>query len=437
MRTLGESWRSLRTMANTVIDAGAGEEVELKEEDAKYFEKLVAERRAKLALGTVEDYLRMLDKMKELEASGEIMVHHVEEDYEPVSVRTLSGRTKKVPTVDTWQHKSCGQCGHIPGYVTSLFWIMRELGIPFVDDTNQTSCTAWNYYGSGTSNTVALSSVFLRNMHVAYEKNAYPLIHCGTSYGDYKECRFLVVMSRDIRERVRGILKKIDRDLVIPEELVHYSEWLHVMRSRIAEKRKYDVSGVTAAVHAACHTYKLMAEDYTYDDSIMGGVKPAPTTSVALALGAKVADYSTWYDCCGFGFRHILTEREVSRSFAYFRKIQPIVKEAKADVLLVHDTGCVTTFDKSQFVFHAHGYKESVPVISDSQFAALAMGAHPFIVCQLQWHLADWRPLLTKMGIDWEKAQSEYKSYLEGIKKGGKPEFIRSPPRKLEPRVKT
>jgi len=124
---------------------------------------------------------------------------------------------------------------------------MSELSIPFVDDTNQTSCTAWNYYGSGTSNSVALSAVFLRNMHVAWEKNAYPLIHCGTSYGDYKECRFLVVMSEDIRLKVRSILNKIGRDIVIPEELVHYSEWLHVVRERIAERRKLDLSQVKAA----------------------------------------------------------------------------------------------------------------------------------------------------------------------------------------------
>ncbi|PSN82947.1 heterodisulfide reductase subunit B [Candidatus Marsarchaeota G2 archaeon ECH_B_SAG-G16] len=379
-------------------------------------------------MGTVEDYLRMLQKMRELEQKGEITVHHVTEEYQPVNVTTLSGRLKKIPTVKLWQHKSCGQCGHIPGYVSSLYWIMSELNVPYIDDTNQTSCTAWNYYGSGTSNSVALTAVFLRNMHVAWEKRAYPLIHCGTSYGDYKECRFLLITNSEIRERVRAILKKIDRDIVVPEELVHYSEWLHVMRFEIAQRKKFDVSQVKVAVHAACHTYKLMAEDFTYDESVLGGVKPAPTSSIALALGAKLVEYSNWYDCCGFGFRHILTEREISRSFAYFRKIRPIVNETRADVLLTHDTGCVTTLDKSQVVPLAHGYKESIPVLSDSQFAALAMGAHPFLVCQLHWHVTDWSALLSKMGIDWQKAKEEYKAYLERVKKGEKPYLIKPPP---------
>ncbi len=384
---------------------------------------------ARLSYGTVEEYLQMLHRMKELEERGELGVQHVTEDFAPTAVQTLSRRRKLIPTVDLWQHKSCGQCGHIPGYVTALYWIMSELGVPYVDDTNQTSCTAWNYYGSGTSNPVALAAVFVRNMHVAWEKGAYPLIHCGTSYGDYKEVRFLLVMNDELREQVRTILRKIGRDVVVPAELVHYSEWLHVMRQRIAERRKLDVSGIKVAVHAACHTYKMMSEDFTYDDTILEGRRPAPVSSVALALGAQLVNYSNWYDCCGFGFRHILTEREVSRSFAYFRKIQPIVRETRADVLLTHDTGCVTTLDKSQVVPLAHGHTETVPVLSDAQFAALAMGAHPFIVCQVHWHVAEWRPLLEKMGIDAEQAWAEYTAYVEKVKGGMTPAFIRSPAR--------
>jgi len=91
------------------------ERLEITKEDERLFERLASERRAKLAMGTVEDYLRMLQKMRELEQKGEITVHHVTEEYQPVNVTTLSGRLKKIPTVKLWQHKSCGQCGHIPG----------------------------------------------------------------------------------------------------------------------------------------------------------------------------------------------------------------------------------------------------------------------------------------------------------------------------------
>ena len=79
---------------------------------------------ARTRYGTVEEYLHMLDRMTRLEEQGEIKVHHVRDDYLPTMVRTLSGRSKPIPTIDLWQHKSCGQCGHIPGYVTALYWIM-------------------------------------------------------------------------------------------------------------------------------------------------------------------------------------------------------------------------------------------------------------------------------------------------------------------------
>ena len=49
---------------------------------------------------------------------------------------------------------------------------------------------------------------------------------------------------------------------------------------------------------------------------------------------------------------------------------------------------------------------------------ALAMGAHPYRVCQLHWHNTDYRPLLEKMGIDWELRWHEFEQDLERIQKG-------------------
>ena len=34
--------------------------------------------------------------------------------------------------------------------------------------------------------------------------------------------------------------------------------------------------------------------------------------------------------------------------------------------------------------------------MSDAQFVAFAMGAHPYRVCRLHWHAVDYRPLLTR-----------------------------------------
>jgi heterodisulfide reductase subunit B len=58
--------------------------------------------------------------------------------------------------------------------------------------------------------------------------------------------------------------------------------------------------------------------------------------------------------------------------------------------------------------------------MSEAQFAALAMGAHPYRVCQLHWHAADYRPLLEKMGVDWRERWREFEDDLERLRKDPK-----------------
>ncbi|ATY85644.1 heterodisulfide reductase subunit B [Kyrpidia spormannii] len=352
----------------------------------------------------------------ELGRAGEWIVQPVPEPY--VEVRTKFGWKKKIPLQKTWHHKSCGQCGHIPGYSTSIFWLNRLLGYDYFDPRDQTSCTGWNYYASATSNQAAQAAVAMRNFAAAYETGYYPLIHCGTSFGHYKEVRHELVHDANLRRQVRDILHKLGRPFVMPEEIVHYSEWMYAVRDQLAARRVRDVSNITVAVHPACHYYKLQRADAIYDAEIYNGQRTAVVTAVVTALGGNVADYSTWYDCCGFGFRHILVERDFTRSFATLRKIEVMKEEANPDVVLTHDTGCVTSLDKSQFAARAHDRNVGVPVMSESQFAALALGAHPYRVAQLHWHSTDTAALLNKMGIDHEAAWAEFETDLEKIRSG-------------------
>jgi heterodisulfide reductase subunit B2 len=358
------------------------------------------------------------DELFELEAQGEILLQKVTGDY--VSVPTRYGRDKKIQKGHLWHHKSCGQCGHIPGYSTSIFWVMRKLGYDYNDPKDQTSCTAWNYYASATSNAAAQASVAVRNFAAAYETGYYPLIHCGTSYGHYKEVRHELMAHPELRAEVRKVMDVLGKPLVLPEEIVHYSEWFYAMRDEIAAAQVRDLSNVAVTVHPACHYYKLVEGDAIYDPDVYGGQRTAVVTGLAQRLGAEVRDYSTWFDCCGFGFRHILVQRDFTRSFATIRKIERMKEEADPDVVLTHDTGCVTTLDKSQFAARAHGHDVDVAVMSEAQFAALAMGAHPFKVCQLHWHSANYRPLLEKMGIDWEQAWAEFQADIKRLENGEK-----------------
>ena len=371
------------------------------------------------------------DIMWQLEKDGEIVVHRVNDGHQATMTKTLYGWDKKIPTDRLWHHKSCGQCGNIPGYPTSLLWVMNELGTTYLDETDQTSCTAWNYHGSGIGNVVSLAAVFLRNFHQAYVASQaegleagyyFPLVHCGTSFGNYKEMRQFLLHSAELREQVKKILAKIGRlvdgKILMPEEIVHYSEWLHVMRKPITERQTIDASGVRAVIHPACHVYKMVPEDVIYDDDVLDGNRVAVSTGIVQELGANVIDYSTWYDCCGFGFRHIISEREFTRSFAIDRKIKVAVEEARADVMIGHDTGCITTLDKNQWIGKAVGKNYQMPILADCQFAAVLMGAHPYKIAQLHWHASAFEPLLEKLGIDWREAKFEFENYLAKVEAG-------------------
>jgi heterodisulfide reductase subunit B len=371
------------------------------------------------------------DIMWELEKDGEIAVHRVNDEHEPVMVKTLYGWDKKIPTQQLWHHKSCGQCGNIPGYPASLLWLMNKMDIRYLDETDQTSCTAWNYHGSGIGNIESLAAVFLRNFHQAYvaakaqglpDGYFYPLVHCGTSFGNYKEVRGYLLHSAKLRDRVKTILGKlgrlVDGKLLIPEEVVHYSEWVHVMRDRIKEHQVIDCSNIRATVHPACHVYKMVPEDAIYDDDILEGNRVAVTTGVLETLGTQVIDYSTWYDCCGFGFRHIISEREFTRSFAIDRKLRVAQEEARADMMVGHDTGCITTLDKNQWIGAAVGKPVELPVLADIQFAALVCGAHPYKIVQSHWHASPTETLFEKLGIDWEAKKAEFEEYLKEVEAG-------------------
>lgn len=358
------------------------------------------------------------EALLELEKDGEIIVQRVTGPY--IEVQTKFGRTKKIPVEKTWHHKSCGQCGHIPGYSTSIFWLNRALGLDYLDPKDQTSCTAWNYYASATSNPAAQAAVAIRNFASAYETGYFPIIHCATSFGHYKEVRQQLIHHPELRAQVRKILARLGKKLVIPEEIVHYSEWVYAMRDRIAERQVIDMSHIPATVHPACHYHKLIEEDAIYTPEVYGAQRTAIITGVLNALGVNVADYSTWFDCCGFGFRHILVSRDFSRSFAVQRKIEVMIEEANPDLTVTHDTGCVTTLDQSQFAGKAHGKKVGLPVMADSQVAALAMGAHPYKVLQLHWHNTDNKAFLEKIGIDTEKTWAEFEASVQRLKDGSK-----------------
>ncbi len=333
-------------------------------------------------------------EMKKLEEEGEIKIGHIIGQYKEEEV--MYGIKKKVPLDMHYQHKSCGQCANLPGVPRSNFYYRDKLGIKYYNDMQQTSCTAWNYHASGLGNLVQLASVAARNWHRAYEEGYNFTIHCVTSFGNYLEMRHLLVSNKELRDSVKKVLAKLGRELVIPEEIVHDSEIAYALRDKILAaadpERIEGIKGLRAVEHYGCHFFKQVSDD------IIGGKRPIVVGGLASHLGVQMEEYSKWFMCCGFGFRHILVNREFTRS-AQNIKLKAIKQEVDPDMILVNCTGCGTTFDKTQWIQKAVGEDYHYPVVFYSQLAALALGAHPFKEAGLNFHVTPVEPLLDKMGI--------------------------------------
>ena len=87
-------------------------------------------------------------------------------------------------------------------------------------------------------------------------------------------------------------------------------------------------------------------------------------------------------------------------------------------MMVGHDTGCITTLDKNQWIGAAAGKPVDLPVLADCQFAALVCGAHPYKIVQSHWHASSTESLMEKLGIDWEKKKAEFEAYLKDVEAG-------------------
>jgi heterodisulfide reductase subunit B len=176
------------------------------------------------------------------------------------------------------------------------------------------------------------------------------------------------------------------------------SEVFWALRERIRERAKYTLDGIRVAVHYGDHYWKGIMHN------AIGGYRPHILEDFLQALGATVVPYSAYYDCCGFGFRHIIMNRTMTRS-QVFKKLRSIRDEAKADLIVTNCPGCGNTLDKNQWIQKAREHCEefSIPVLFPYQVASLCMGADPYKVACIHFNATPVEPLLEKMGIPYDK----------------------------------
>jgi len=335
--------------------------------------------------------------LEELEDKGELKIMRIKGPYE--EYETVPGYKKKVHLDNFWDHKSCNLCSINPGAAKSLWWLWDQFGIDYMNPDTQTSCTGWIYWATGIQSISALVGVMARNWHECYRQGRNFNIHCITSFATYTEARHWIVESEEVRSNVKQYLKSLGRELVVPESIVHVSDVVYALRDRIAKKAKYRLDKVEVAVHYGDHYWKGIMEN------AIGGYKPKVLDGLLEALDAKVANnYSAFYECCGFGFRHIIMNRTMTRSQVY-RKLKSIRDETNADLITTNCPGCGNTLDKNQWIQKARKEPEefNIPVLFPYQIAALCMGADPYEIVSIQFNTTPVEPFLDKVGIPYDK----------------------------------
>ena len=84
--------------------------------DARVATNWVEQKIDKRSMLTNKDRVEdVRDIMWQLEKDGQIVVHRVEDQHEPIETTTLYGWTKKIPTTQLWHHKSLRPVRQNPG----------------------------------------------------------------------------------------------------------------------------------------------------------------------------------------------------------------------------------------------------------------------------------------------------------------------------------
>lgn len=356
-----------------------------------------------------EDYRKaqyLQERLYELEERGKIRLLRIKGPY--VEAETVPGVKKRIHLDSFWDHKSCNLCSINPGAAKSIWWVWEKLGIDYENPSTQTSCTGWMYWATGAHSPGALAAAFVRNVHECWKRERNFNIFCITSFATYTEVRHWLGENEGLLEKVSRYMEELGREVVIPEYIVHVSEVFWALRERIKERAKYTLSGIRVAVHYGDHYWKGIMEN------ALGGYRPHILEDFLKSLGAEVVPYSAYYDCCGFGFRHIIMNRTMTRS-QVFKKLRSIRDEAKADLIVTNCPGCGNTLDKNQWIQRARKVPEyfSIPVLFPYQVASLLMGADPYQVACVHFNATPVEPLLDKIGIPYDK--DFYKQFKEKV----------------------
>jgi heterodisulfide reductase subunit B1 len=288
--------------------------------------------------------------------------------------------------------KSCTAGSIYPGIELSTRYLLDTMGLSFVNDPRQSSCT-----GSGVhlgvvpmETNMALNT---RNLSLAAETNSNIICICPMSYSNLKHCQKLISKDNRLETNYKKIMDEIGITYDIKSAVYHVSDLFLKYRDEITEKAVKFSSNIRVATHHGCHYSKFFFKDIT------SGTFEQPTVldKILESVGFEVVDYDEQFLCCGGGLHRYIADRDYSRET--FQKKFKSIAEAQPDIIITQCPGCTFNMDYLQeSVIEELGMENGIPVLNIAELLALLMGAQPETI-GLDMHAVDLEPFLKKIEL--------------------------------------
>ena len=205
-----------------------------------------------------------------------------------------------------------------------------------------------------------------RNLSIAEEKGNNILTICNGCFSTLRDAS-IMLNDEELRKKVNGYLKEVDRRYEGTVEVRHILELIHseLMPQIVSEMIK--PIKLRVAVHYGCHLIKPKQ---------MRGIDNPETPHIfdelVEVLGATSVPYKNKNLCCGAGGG--VRSGDLKLSLTYTRRKFEGMLDAGVDCVVNSCPFCHLQLDQGQAMLREQGMDVEIPVIHISQMIAMAMG---------------------------------------------------------------
>lgn len=249
----------------------------------------------------------------------------------------------------------------LPQVEYSVRFVLEAVGIGLHDEPDFTCCPDPVVFRSASKT----EWVTLAARNLSLDRDRPILTLCPGCASSLSEASHLLRTNKAISEEVASRLKRIGRDLNLPEvshflRILSGSDVLGVLEKKLTKR----LSGLRIACHYGCHLVRP-SDAVDFDDP----EKPTSMDTIVALVGAESLDYEDKYLCCG---RPSMDE---STSLAIAEHKLRSMQAAGCDLIVVACPFCFEQFDLGQVVLAARGgTRYDMPVLYITQLLGVAMG---------------------------------------------------------------